>query len=291
LVPGLRLRVGRLAPGIARGYLALSALALCSQITDVIDFQWDKVVLSHFVSSSAVTAFQVATVLVLQGKTLALLPLGPLLVAVAELGGRDRERIDRLYRLLTSATLTVGSTVVGAMFVFAPSLIALWLGPDVSAAGGAARLFAVAIALNLLGAPLVCRALGERWHGLAAAGAVANMVVNSAVSLALIIAIGLNGALYGSIAGNLAGLVTLVVLVRHRLGEGWSWPSLRPIGIATVAAAALVIPGLDRQSSWPALAVMVGLYVLLVGGACVLVERPVRTLAASVIPGLTGWRR
>lgn len=274
LVPGLSLRLVPLTATVVKGYLALSGLALLSQVGDVVDSQWDKVVLSRYVGSAAVTSFQIGTNLVLQGKALALLPLVPLLVAIAELRRRDRDRMEVLFDLMARAGMVLGAVVLSAIFVFAPAFVRLWLGSGPSAAGAgiAARLFTVAVALNLVGAPLAMRAFGEGWHALCAASSVLNMMVNGAASLGLTMAIGFNGALYGSIAGNLTGIVLFFVLVRRRMGERWSPPPCRALAVGVLSAWITVVAGAGAIDSWLGLVAAGGVYVAVVGLACARAE-------------------
>jgi hypothetical protein len=222
-----------------------------------------------------VASFQIGTSLVLQGKALALLPLVPLLVAIAELRQRDAARMEALFHLMARAGLVLGSVVLGAVFVFAPAFVRLWLGhgPAIAGAGNAARLFTLAVALNLVSAPLAFRAFGEGWHTLAAAGSVANMVVNGGLSLALTMAVGFNGALYGSIAGNLVGTALFFVLMRRRMGERWAPPPWRALLVGTSGAGLAYLLGLGRVGSWPALVVAGALYVAVAGLACARAER------------------
>jgi O-antigen/teichoic acid export membrane protein len=275
LVPGLRPRLVSLTGPVVKGYLALSGLALLSQVSDVVDSQWDKVVLSRYVGSAAVASFQVGTSLVLQGKALALLPLAPLLVAIAELRQRDRVRMEALFDLMARAGMVLAAVVLGAIFVFAPAFVRLWLGGGaaVTGAGNAARLFTLAVALNLLSAPLAVRAFGEGWHTLAAAGSAANMVVNAGLSLVLTMVVGFNGALYGSIAGNLVGTAVFFLLMRLRMGHRWAPPPCRALLVGTAGAAVASLVGLGRVGSWPTLVAVGAGYVAIVGIACVRAER------------------
>ena len=275
LVPALRLRPVALSRPAVKGYLALSGLALLSQLGDVVDSQWDKVILSRYVGSTAVTSFQIGTNLVLQGKVLALLPLAPLLVAIAELRRRDPARMEALFNLMARSGMVLGSVVLGSVFAFAPAFVRLWLGDDpaTTAAGSAARLFTVAVVFNLFSAPLAFRAFGEGWHGLAAAGSVANMVVNGALSLALTMAIGFNGALYGSIAGNAAGTAFFFVLMRRRMGDRWTPPPWRALAAGILVAVAAVQAGAGRIESWPALLAAGVAYLAVAGAACARAER------------------
>lgn len=273
LVPALHLRLVRLSGVGMRGYLALSGLALLAQVSDVIDNQLDKLVLSHVVGSSAVASFQIGTSLVLQAKVLAVLPLAPLLVAIAELRGRNHQKMEQLERVMVKATAVLTSVILGGLFVFAPAFLSLWLGPGQGPAGLAARLFVVAMAINLSAAPLAFHAFGEGWHRLAATGAVANMVVNGVLSVSLTLAVGFNGALYGSIAGNLVGAAVFFALMRRRMGTSWASPPVGALTVGVSAAALAVFVGAGQVHTWPTLAASAGVYGAIVLAACVAVER------------------
>jgi O-antigen/teichoic acid export membrane protein len=282
LVPALTPRLTRVTKGTARAYLALSGLALLSQISDVVDSQWDKLVISHFVGSGAVTSFQVGTSVVLQGKAIALLPLAPLLVAIAELRHREDDRLESLYRLLSKASFVLGAVILSATFVYAPAFLELWLGVPGAAAGGPARLFAVAATLNLMSAPFALRAFGEGWHSVAAVSALVNMVLNGVLSLVLTMALGLNGALYGSIIGTAAGVVVLLVLMRRKMGKRWIGPPLRALTIGAVAAAGVVLLRLDDPGSWAALGLAAAGFTSVIAVTSILAERlPVSALLRS----------
>jgi O-antigen/teichoic acid export membrane protein len=278
LLPGLGYRWSLTDRAASLAFLSFSGMALLSQVSDVIDSQWDKLVLSRFVGASSVASFQVGTVLVLQAKALAILPLGPLLVVIAELRSADRTRMLRLYALLARATYAAIAVVLGGVVVFAPAFVGLWLGSQYSAAGDAARLFGVAMVINACGAPLAFRAFGEGLHRIAAVGSVTNIVVNGAVSFALTATIGFRGALYGSIAGNVLGLVIFLLLLRRhlRIAEAFPWRAAL-IGIAATFFAVLV--GVDHISSWPVLISAAAAFAGAVGLACCTAEGiPVRSV-------------
>jgi O-antigen/teichoic acid export membrane protein len=279
VIPGLRFRMVPLRSAVGRGMVALSGLALVSQISDVIDSQWDKVMLSRYVGSSAVAGFQIGSTLALQAKALAVLPAVPLVVVVAELRRRDPERARRILRVLGSATFVIGAVTLSALVVFAPPFLHLWLGRRLPSAVISARLFAIAIACNLFAAPLAYRALGESRHRLTAIASGANIGVNAILSYVLTVTIGLRGPLYGSIAGNAIGTALFFVLMRRALGPEWEAPSWRAPLVGVVAALAGVMVGTDRISSWPVLIVVAGGFAVAVGAVAARAERlPVRDL-------------
>lgn len=270
LLPDLRFRPVALRSSAAKGYLALSSLALLSQIGDVVDSQWDKVVLSHFVGSSAVASFQIGTNLVLQGKVLALLPIAPVLVLIAELRRHDRARMEAAFQLMARASMALGTVVLSSIFVFAPAFIRLWLGADTATAGAAhaARLFAIAVALNLASAPLALRAFGEGWHRIAAASAVSNMALNGTLSLLLTMAMGFDGALLGSICGNLAGTLVLLVMMRRRLGDRWVPPPWKALTLGSAGTLLMVGTGADSPHGWLPLVIVGFAYAVVLTAAC-----------------------
>lgn len=274
VVPGLHPRLARLPVSAARTFLGLSGLALLAQVGDVIDSQWDKIVISRYVGSAAVTAYQVGTGIVLQGKFVTLLLLAPLMAAVAEWSSNEPSRLAGLFDRLSRAAMVLAAVVLGGIAVFAPAFIGLWLPELDDSAGHAARLFVIAVAVNVAGAPWVLRALGEGWHRLVAAGALANMAVNTGLSLVLTMAYGFDGALYGSIAGNVVGTVAFLMFARHRSGDGWRIPPLAAPIVGVVAAVGAIALGLDDVGSWPGLVVASAAYAGVVG------------LAASAAQGL-----
>ena len=181
--------------------------------------------------------------------------------------------------------MTVGTVAISGVFIFGPAFVGLWLGPNYAAAGRVARLFSIAVAFNLLAAPLALRAFGEKWHRLPGIGSAVNIGVNGASSIILVMTIGLYGAIYGSIAGNAAGTIVFLWLMRRRMGADWRWPSLRSVALGVGACALLVPLHVLEPRSWWTLIVLAGAYALLLGALCALLEGVrVRDLA-------TRWHR
>jgi O-antigen/teichoic acid export membrane protein len=271
LLPGLRLRLARASWGVVLSYLSLSTLALVSQVSDVFDSQWDKLVIARFVAADAVTSFHIGTMLGLQAKAVALLPLVPLLAAVSELRVSRGGEAHQLQRSLMKAGAVASAVILGSTFVFAPAFIDLWLGAGYGQAGVVARIFVVALALNLISAPFAFQAFAEGAHRVAATSALTNMVVNAVASLMLTIHIGLYGAVIGSVIGNLLGTTVLLVLARRRLSVWVRPPVLAPL-IAVVLTGLMVLTGLDSITSWAVLVAAAALFASLLGAACARAE-------------------
>jgi O-antigen/teichoic acid export membrane protein len=279
VIPEVPFRLVSLRGTAWRNLLGFSSLALLSQLSDVVDSQWDKIVLSRYVGSNAVAGFQIGTTLVLQAKALALLPVAPLLVAIAELRFRDRERVAALMRLLSSATFAMAALTLSGVVVFAPAFFRIWLDQSLPTAVVSARLFTVAIALNLLAAPLAYRALAEGRHRLTAIAAMTNIVVNAGASFALTLLIGFKGPLYGSIVGNACGTIVFMALMAphvdlHELFRAW-----RAVVVGVAASCLALAVGAGEVESWVGLAGAAAVFVAVVGPILCWVERvPVRDL-------------
>jgi O-antigen/teichoic acid export membrane protein len=278
ILPRLTLRLVRLTPTAAAAYLSLSGLALLSQVGDVLDSQWDKLVLARYVGVEAVTAFHVGTTLVLQAKALALLPLAPLMVAIAELQGSDPRRSGELQRNLMKMGMVAASVVLGGVFIFAPSFIELWLGGNYDSSGDVARVFTLAVLLNLISAPIAFQAFAEGLHRVAALAAATNILVNAILSLIWTIQIGLLGAVYGSVAGNLVGTLLFLVIVRRRVQQ-WNPPPMMAVLVTTGLVALMVSAGWDAFQSWWTLGTSICGFAIVVAVCGAIAERlPVRAL-------------
>lgn len=281
---GLRWPFVRLSRRIVRGYVAVSGLLFLSQIGDVIDFQYDKVVLSKYLAPGAAGQYQLGSMLSLNLRLLALIPMTALLAGTAELSTRSSARARRLLDAATAFTYAAGGLLMTGIVVFAPSFMLLWLGRGFEQAATAAQLLAVAMAMNLVGAPWTSYAIGRGWVRIPAASAVGNMVTNATVSLALVRAIGFNGALYGSIAGNVIGLLVFYFLLRRRARETCLRPMLRPaLACALVGAVAfeLVSRADPLRTSWLAFLLGVTLFTVVLGALLALVT-PARLRAEAL---------
>jgi O-antigen/teichoic acid export membrane protein len=243
LVPGLRLRPGPLRRGARRATASLTGLALLTQVPEVVNAQWDKLVLSNVVGSGGVAQYELGSSLGLQARTLALLPLLPLLAAMSELRERDAVERDALFERLSRVSASIGAVVLLGVMAFAPSFFRVWLGAGYTDAARVARLVALAMLIGLVAAPWAFYALAERWHRAPASSAAALIGVNAVVTVALVPELGLLGAVYGSLAGNVVAVTLLLVLVRRRQRRAWLAPAARPVLVVSALAVGAVALG------------------------------------------------
>jgi O-antigen/teichoic acid export membrane protein len=255
LAPGLRLRPARLHRGGRRTTASLTGLALLTQVPEVVNAQWDKLVLSRYAGSENVAQYELGSSLGLQSRALALLPLLPLLAAMSELRERDPAGRDELFERLSRISASIGAVVLLGVAAFAPSFFLAWLGPGYADAAAVARLVALGMLVGLVAAPWVSYALAERWHDAPAASAVLLMAVNAVVTVVLVPRIGLLGAVCGSLAGNLVAVTLLLVVVRRRRRRHWLGPAARPVLLVGALAGVAVLLGSAALTSRPAFVV------------------------------------
>ena len=263
IAPDIRLVLARLSPGAARGLLGVSAMFAAAQVCDLVDFSIDRLYLSRYVGSEAAAQYAIGTQLPLTLRGLALIPLGLLITAVAELRTSQPDRLDRIFVLVSRSTLAAAATAMAGVVALAPAFYALYLGSGYGLTATAAQLLAVAMFLNLLGAPWTLYAAGSGWYPVIAIAALSNLVVNATASLLLVQRIGYDGALYGSILGNLVGLVVLWLLIRLREHRAWLAPLVVPVVSAPLFALGLhlvvVAVSVDRWWEFALVAVAGGL--------------------------------
>lgn len=278
----LRPRLVLLGGGTLRAYVGLSSLLLLSQISNVVDFEFDKLILARYVDSAASGHYDIGTTVVLQVRVFALVPLTVALAGLAELFSRSPADAQRLFANVRSAVLALTAVLMSLLFVFGPAMVRIWLGDSFGDAGTASRMLAVAMAANAVAAPGAYYAVSRGWHHLAAIGALVNIIVNAGTSYTLVVLHGFSGALWGSIAGNVAATVVFLALLYRQDRSVAVAGLIRPVlAAALLSAASIALGAGDASLSAATLAVLVpGWLVVAVGLLLVLRVVDVSSLRA-----------
>lgn len=234
--PDLRYQLERPRPKALMPYFGMSFVAVAANFSNLFDYQFDKLLLTHYRGSEAAGIYQIGTTLSLVARGLALAPIAVLFAATAELHETNPFRLERLERLGTQGTYALGAVLLLGAAAFAPSFIPLWLGAGYDQAVVATQLLSIALLGTLWSAPWYFYALGRGWLKEMAWSALGNALVNATTSFVLIREFGLKGALIGSIAGNAAGLGACYLLLRRRERRAWLSPAWRPTLIVAMTA-------------------------------------------------------
>ncbi len=268
LAPHVRFGLVRMSRSAVLGFLAMPAMLVVAQASDVFDSQVDKLVLTHSVGPRSSAMFQIGVNLVQLVRGLALVPLSVMLAGTAELHRSNPRRLRRLELLASASTQAIAAVSAGGLVLFADPFVARWLGPGYSNAALAVRVLALAALLNMWSAPWSYYAIGRRRYHYVLIGAGVTLVVNAIATIVLTTHIGLSGALIGSVAGSGAGMAAArVVLLRWERGA-WLTPALRCTAVVAVIVLPFVLAGVHVPATWPAmigwgLAYLVGCALLL----------------------------
>lgn len=274
--PQLRLRFSRVSPKRAASYFGLSAVVVLANLSNVVDFQLDKVLLSRYAGSAAAGSYQIGTSLAIQARSVALIPIGFLMAGTAALYATDRPKLARLEHLLGTGTPALAALLLGGVIALSPAFVPLWLGASYATVTIATQLLALALLMNAWTAPWYYYAIGRGWYadiGISAAG---NALVNGTASFLLTREFGLVGALVGSLLGNGFGVLLFWFLLLRRERRPRLRQALRPaLVLAPLVAVVLALQA--TELNW-AQFVGAGMLWLLVGGGLLLLTRvvPVR---------------
>jgi O-antigen/teichoic acid export membrane protein len=265
VMPDVPISAARISVTALRSYLGISSLVVLSQVSNVFDYEFDKVLLARYVTSATAGMYDIGSSLALQARAVVLLPLLVLLPGVAELAHRQDGRALALFVGVRQAIAAGLILLIGGVVVLGPAIVDVWIGHGHGQAGVSAQWLAGAMALNCIGAPAACYVIANGWTKITAISSVVNIVVNSVTSLVLTQTYGLHGALIGSLAANAAATLVFLVMAARREAQLSLSAWLRPAvcGVAAVVIAELLgvghhvggwLPLCERSVIWLVLA-------------------------------------
>ena len=166
--------------------------------------------------------------------------------------------LSSLFTSILRWLYTQSVVTLGALWILAPDLTRLWLGPGHERVAGMIRLWTIGYAVNLawsLGAA-IARGIGKPW--IEVWSLAASVLVNAALALWAIPRFGTSGAVSALAISYVAGFVTFVFLSRRsRLPFGpWMSRELVPraaASVATVGACAWLLDAASRKVLLPPL--------------------------------------
>jgi O-antigen/teichoic acid export membrane protein len=209
----LRLRLVRAS--LARALFVHGGKLQASQLCELVNAQFDKLIIPGFVSLAAVAPYEAACRAHFGARSFPLAVVSVLLPAAADRHERGADLLP-LYRRATRIAVLGALLCLLAPLALAPLLFPAWLG---EAGAGAAVLFSIllpGIAANVATAPVstVLQASGR--PGLQAAVAAGALALNVALSLLLIGPLGVHGAAAGTSLSMVATAACYLVIFHRR---------------------------------------------------------------------------
>jgi O-antigen/teichoic acid export membrane protein len=214
-----------------------------SNVSELINFQLDKILLSRFLGVQFVTFYDVGSRLLKNARGFPLMVLSSLVPAVSELSSNeDQARLLTLYRAASKYLVAFGAFVFGFFFVSAANIVELWVGRGYNLSVITMRILCVGYFINLITGVVAYASVGIGKPGYLARVAVIQTLGNIVLSVSLIHAIGYYGAAIGTaLALSIGGLYFIGSFskeVQDTLRNFFHTILFRPLA-ATVAAGLL----------------------------------------------------
>ncbi len=216
-VPILILLIRRQLPGLPfswRGYdhalmktlLRFGLHLQVSRLADMVQQQWDKLLLKPFLGFSAVSMYDFGSRPAGRLRLLPLTAIASLVPAISALDARDdQERIHAAFVRGTRYLAMIAAPMFGIAIAFASPLIALWLGPGYSQAAWTLRLLSIGLFVNVIGGPLAMISQGRGEPQYQMRTTLVQAGLNLALSYALIVYAGYFGAVCGTVVATTVG--------------------------------------------------------------------------------------
>jgi len=182
-----------------RRIVGFGAKLQVSNVSELINFQLDKILLSRFLGVQFVTFYDVGSRLLKNARGFPLMVLSSLVPAVSELSSsEDTKRLFLLYRGASKYLVALGAFVFGFFFVAAANILELWVGPGYELSVSTMRILCVGYFTNLSTGVVAYTSVGIGKPAYLVRVALIQTFGNILLSVTLIHAIGYYGAAIGT---------------------------------------------------------------------------------------------
>jgi O-antigen/teichoic acid export membrane protein len=177
-----------------------------SRLAELVQFQFDKMLLSRFIGLPAVSLYDVGSRPLARLRSLPIMAMASLVPAVSALDAADdRTRIRAAITRSTRYLVIVALPLLAYGICFAHELIALWLGPGFGQSATTMQVLAIAYAVSLVAMvfALVSQGMGRPKYQMRATSVQA--ILNVVLSTTLVLTFGYYGAVVGTAISVMVG--------------------------------------------------------------------------------------
>ncbi|MBI4221017.1 MAG: oligosaccharide flippase family protein [Chloroflexi bacterium] len=215
-------------------------------ISGLVNFQVDRLLLSHLVGVRSVALYQVGASIASFARSIPVQLLPPILPAASELDAvRDRDRLDQLYWRASRYVALLAIGLLGFVTATASVLVATWIGnPEFAGSADVTRILLTGFVVNLLTAVPALIARGKGLLSWETRSAVMIPILHIVLAIVLIPQWAAPGAALGGMLALGTGSLYFLAAA-HRPVFGWRLADvvqrvyLAPV-LAAVVGAALV---------------------------------------------------
>ena len=225
--------------GLMKKLLGFGAQLQVSRLADIVQSQFDKLLLTRFIGLSAVSLYDFGSRPLSRLRALPLTGASALLPAVAALDAADNP--DRILAALHRATryvILLALPLFAYLCCFARELIAVWLGPGFEQSALTIQILAIAYYLNVIASPLsyVSQGRGEPKYQMKSM--LIQVVLNIVLSTTLIMRFGY----FGAVAGTTTAMITGVLIFFRWYGKSLVQHPLTLLVNANVKPVLCILP-------------------------------------------------
>ncbi len=210
-----------------------------SRLADIVQSQFDKLLLTRFIGLSAVSLYDFGSRPLNRLRALPLTGASALLPAVAALEAADNpERIQAAFHRATRYVILLALPLFAYLSCFAGDLIAVWLGPGFDQSALTLRILTIGFYVNVIASPLsyVSQGKGEPKYQMKAM--LIQVFLNVALSTGLILRYGY----FGAVAGTATAMTIGTLIFFWWYGKSFLVHPMRVLINANVKPFLCVIP-------------------------------------------------
>ncbi len=227
-----------------RDMLHYSAALQLLWVLIMLQNQSSRIVLGLLGNLTMVTDYELGFRVAFTVATVPLLIRDPVIPTVSRIwGGEGRAAVTSLFTSTSRWVYMASVIAFGLLWLLAPDIARVWLGPGHERIADLMRLWAVAYAVNLAYAPGVAIARGIGKPGFEVLSYAAALITNIGLAIWWVPRLGTAGAVTAFLVSNCVGLIAFAVPFHGRAGIYPFWPwfqrDLMPRALAGLCAVTL----------------------------------------------------
>ncbi len=291
-VPGIRFSAGAVTGDGLKAMMRYGAKTLMIQISDILRFKCDEVVVGSFLSVPRVTHYNVANRLATTSNEISMKSLTVLNPLFAQYtGSGEKERLRRLFVLSVKWSAAISMTVFALLLCLGKEFLGLWLGPSFHDSYVPMVLLSAALLAGRMQAPAVSLFYATNTHHYFVYMSLAEGLANLGLSVLFVLRFGMG--ITGVALGTLIPILVVKLFVQPHFVSRVTGMSTRSyyLLLGRITGTGTLIYGLAYVlAPWPApvdylrlsaaLPLFLGLFVL---HLFLLLHREERTILLSLV--------
>lgn len=211
-----------------------------SRLGNLICFNLDKLLISRYLGSAAVSFYEVGSRLTAFMRAVPLVMISALIPATSELDARnDREKICQTYYLASKYLCMVTVAMVAFVILEARSVVRLWIGSGFEESVILIQTLAIGYGVNVMGGAASQTGAGIGRPEFDMKSTLVLVTLNPVLSLLLVHQFGAAGAAAGTSIALVSAAIYLLVIFHRQYLETSVWSIVRDVQLRPIVAVTL----------------------------------------------------